>query len=132
MSDIITKLERIRQTKTEIREAINIKGAACETDCFREYPERILQIPSGGSGPGSARLQEKLVTENGIYTPSPGYDGFSKVTVRVSGDNTMPHQIMYLGPHNFVRENPTDTLKDPQVVYAKHYQEIAIVEIQKA
>lgn len=54
MSDIITKLERIKQTKHEIKEAINTKGAICETDCFREYPERILAIPSGGSGGGSS------------------------------------------------------------------------------
>ena len=104
MSDIITKLERIKQTKHEIKEAINTKGAICETDCFREYPERILAIPSGGSSGGGSSsggsgdslpdfiLVEKIITENGIYEPDSTCDGFNKVIVNVhtSGGTSLP------------------------------------------
>lgn len=53
MSSLIEKLQYTKQTKLAIKEAIITKGASCETDCFRQYPERILAIPSGGSGGGS-------------------------------------------------------------------------------
>lgn len=87
MSDIIAKLERIKQTKTEIKDAIKTKGATCDTDCFREYPERILAIPSGGGGSITPSvgivLQEKTITTNGQHFPDEGYGGFSSVTVKV-------------------------------------------------
>lgn len=104
MSDIITKLERIKQTNHEIKEAITTKGAICETDCFREYPERILAIPSGGSSGGGSSsggsgdslqeviLVEKVITANGVYEPDSTCDGFNRVIVNVptSGGTTLP------------------------------------------
>lgn len=56
MSSLIEKLQYTKQTKLAIREAISTKGASCETDCFRQYPERILAIPSGGSGGDTSDL----------------------------------------------------------------------------
>lgn len=34
-----------------------------------------------GGGVVSAKLQTKTITENGVYTPDSGYNGFSKITV---------------------------------------------------
>lgn len=39
----------------------------------------------GGGGVAEPVLQELDVTENGVYLPDPGYDGFDKVTVAVEG-----------------------------------------------
>lgn len=47
---------------------------------------------------GGASLQEKTITENGVYTPDSGYDGLSKVTVSVptsSGDGTGTDTFKY-------------------------------------
>lgn len=53
MGTLMDKLNRIKQTKTEIKAAINQKGSACNTNCFREYPNRILAISGGGNNSGS-------------------------------------------------------------------------------
>ena len=97
MSDIITKLERVKQTKTEIKQAIKSKGSACDTDCFKEYPGRILAIPSGGVEPSiGVVLQEKTLTTNGVHLPDEGYGGFSKVTVKVPSSGGYDNEIARL------------------------------------
>ena len=54
MGTLIDKLNRIKQTKNEIKDAINQKGAVCNTSCFREYPNKIIAIPSGGGNGGGS------------------------------------------------------------------------------
>ena len=46
------------------------------------------QVKVTGTG-GTGMLQEKTVTKNGTITPDDGYDGFSKVIVRVT-DGSLP------------------------------------------
>lgn len=47
-----------------------------------------------GEGIGNV-LQEKIITENGEYSPDVGYDGFSKVTISVpiSEDSPLPIEV---------------------------------------
>lgn len=42
-------------------------------------------VVAAGSGGGAPKLQEKTATENRVYLPDRGYDGFSKFTVDVKG-----------------------------------------------
>lgn len=44
-----------------------------------------LHIVKGGGGGGSANIQPLTVTENGTYTASGGIDGYSPISVNVSG-----------------------------------------------
>lgn len=51
MSTIADKLNLLKNTKENIRLAINEKGVACGTDVsFSSYPSKIMQIEGGGSG----------------------------------------------------------------------------------
>jgi hypothetical protein len=86
------KYNRALLTKAELKNVLNkYGGEITDETVFREYPVIAQQLlESGGVGGGSAVLQEKTITENGVYTPDEGFDGFSKVAVNVesgaSGD----------------------------------------------
>lgn len=92
MGTLVEKLRYALETKTEIRSAISAKGSSCETDCFREYPDRILAIPSGDPSGDEPILQEIAIQENGVYEPDSTCDGFNRVIVNVptSGGTTLP------------------------------------------
>lgn len=72
-------LDLLRSTKANIKAAIENKGVTVGDVPYSQYAEKIGEI-SGGSEPV---LEELNVTNNGIYTPAEGVDGFNKVTVDV-------------------------------------------------
>ena len=47
--------------------------------------EVIVDVPSG-----APNLQDKTITQNGVYTADAGYDGLGEVTVNVSGGGVAP------------------------------------------
>lgn len=62
-----------------IADAIRTKG---DTEALlrpSDMPAAINALPDG------AVLEEKQITSNGVYVPSTGKNGFSQVTVNVSG-----------------------------------------------
>lgn len=72
------KLEHLSETKELIRDAIQSKGQnVSDDDTFRSYAEKIDAIKT------EPTLESLEVTENGVYTPSEGVDGFGSVTVDV-------------------------------------------------
>lgn len=58
---------------------VNIKGSLPQShlvvDLSEMYNDTAVSV-----------LQEKIITENGEYTPDDGYDGLSKVVVNVPGE----------------------------------------------
>ena len=48
-----------------------------------EVEHNIVVQAGSGSGVVKPKLQEKTATENNVYLPDEGYDGFSKFTVDV-------------------------------------------------
>ena len=69
---------------TDIADAIRAKNGSNETYTPAEMAAAISNIPSGGSG-GGATIEALTVTQNGTYTAPSGVDGYSPVTVNVSG-----------------------------------------------
>lgn len=73
---------------TSIANAIRTKGG---TSSQLEFPtgfvSAVQAIPTGGS----AVVQPLSVTQNGTYTAPSGVDGYSPVTVNVSGGGNFPH-----------------------------------------
>ena len=85
MSDLITKLQRIKQTKKEIKDAINAKGSSCNTECFREYPDRILAIQGGGDEDLSYILE---LIGDGKLNNGDNWQSLEEIIVLVGGDIT--------------------------------------------
>lgn len=77
---IATEISRLQAAKADIKAAIEAKGvtvpAAAKLDTYDDY---VAQI-SGGGGV----IQPLTVTEDGIYTPPSGVDGYAPVTVRTA------------------------------------------------
>ena len=74
------KLALLKQTKANIKAAIQEKGQAVANDePFASYPAKIRAIGNGTV----PKYQNKTVTENGSYTADEGYDALSSVTVKV-------------------------------------------------
>lgn len=77
---IASEISRLQTAKADIKAAIEAKGvtvpAAAKLDTYDDY---VAQI-SGGSGV----IQPLTVTEDGIYTPPSGVDGYAPVTVRTA------------------------------------------------
>lgn len=85
------KYNRALLTKAELKNVLNkYGGEITDETVFREYPVIAQRLLESGGGGGGGVLQEKTITENGVYTPDEGFDGFSKVAVNVesgaSGD----------------------------------------------
>ena len=66
---------------SDIADAIRAKTGSSATIVADDFPTAIANIPTGGS----ANIQALSVTTNGTYTASGNVDGYSPVTVNVSG-----------------------------------------------
>ena len=69
---------------TSIANAIRTKGG---TSASLEFPTGFVTAINNisGGGGGSANIESLSITQNGTYTASGGVDGYSPVTVNVSG-----------------------------------------------
>lgn len=68
---------------TSVADAIRTKGGTSASLAFPSgFVSAINAIPTGGGG---ATIQPLSVTQNGTYTAPTGVDGYSPVTVNVSG-----------------------------------------------
>lgn len=62
-----------------------------QTDLIAQIMAKVNSLPNtSGGGGGEVLLQEKTITENGIYIPDEGFDGFSQVSVNVVGGGEQP------------------------------------------
>ena len=69
-----------------VADAIRTKGG---TSAPLTYPQGFIDaIDDIQTGGGSAVIQSLSVTQNGTYTAPSGVDGYSPVTVNVSGGDT--------------------------------------------
>lgn len=83
MATIAENLQTILDIKNDIKSAIIAKGVSvADTDGFATYPSKIESIESGGGG----TLETIIITENGVYVPSVGVDGYNQVNVNVTGE----------------------------------------------
>ena len=74
-----------------------------------------LAIMLDGSGGGSAVMDEKTITDNGVYYPrdeTPPLDGYNKVTVNVLADEQILLYIYYLKYGKWY--DPDDPAHDPE------------------
>lgn len=111
MSDLITKLQRIKQTKKEIKDAINAKGSSCNTECFREYPDRILAIQGGGDEDLSYILE--LIGDGNLINGN-NWQSIEEIIKLIGGDvSSVERQLQELiDMSNAVTGNNDDTLTE--------------------
>ena len=80
MGTLNDKLDYLKETKEQIRQAINLKGQEVSTsDTFRSYATKISAIDTVNN-------QNKTVTTNGVYSADAGYTGLGNVTVSLPLD----------------------------------------------
>lgn len=80
MGTLNDKLDYLKETKEQIRQAINSKGQEVSTsDTFRSYATKISAIDTVNN-------QNKTVTTNGVYSADAGYTGLGNVTVSLPLD----------------------------------------------
>lgn len=73
-----------QDTMADIADAIRGKNGSVSTYTPAQMITAIANIPTGG---GSPNIQALSVTANGTYTATDDVDGYSPVTVSVSGSN---------------------------------------------
>lgn len=90
----------------DIANAIRAKTGESGTIVADNFPTAIENIPSGGSDPV---IQALSVTENGTYTAPSGVDGYSPVTVNVSGGGggSLPSVISKIDGGSFTVDTDT-------------------------
>lgn len=103
---LTSSLQRIVQAKADIKSAIEAKGVTVGNDVsIVNYDDYIAQITGGGS----ATLTTKTITSNGTYyASSDNADGYSSVTVNVSGGGSS--DVPFSSPRYI--EIPTGELYD--------------------
>ena len=80
MGTLDDKLDYLKETKEQIRQAINSKGQEVSTsDTFRSYATKISAIDTVNN-------QNKTITTNGVYSADAGYTGLGNVTVSLPLD----------------------------------------------
>ena len=92
---ISSEITRLQTAKANIKTSIENKGVTVPSATKLDgYPTLIDSIPSGGS----AVIEPLSVTANGTYTAPTGVDGYSPVSVNVSGgggSGVSPKQINF-------------------------------------
>ena len=92
---ISSEITRLQTAKANIKTSIENKGVTVPSATKLDgYPTLIDSIPSGGS----AVIEPLSVTANGTYTAPTGVDGYSPVSVNVSGGgggSVSPKQINF-------------------------------------
>lgn len=91
---ISSEITRLQTAKANIKTSIENKGVTVPSATKLDgYPTLIDSIPSGGS----AVIEPLSVTANGTYTAPTGVDGYSPVSVNVSGGGggVSPKQINF-------------------------------------
>lgn len=92
---ISSEITRLQTAKANIKTSIENKGVTVPSATKLDgYPTLIDSIPSGGS----AVIEPLSVTSNGTYTAPTGVDGYSPVSVNVSGGGgggVSPKQINF-------------------------------------
>lgn len=83
MSTIAENLQTLQTIKNNIKTSIENKGVSVGDVAFTEYSTKIDEITTGGGG---GTLETINITENGVYVPSEGVDGYNQVNVNVSGE----------------------------------------------
>lgn len=83
MATIAENLQTIQTIKDNIKTSIENKGVDVGDVSFTEYSTKIDEITTGGGG---GTLETINITENGVYVPSEGVDGYNQVNVNVSGE----------------------------------------------
>ena len=82
MATITQNLQTLKTIREDIKQAINNKGVTVtDGDSFTVYASKIDEIETSGAAPV---LESISITENGIYTPPLGVDGFNEVNVDVA------------------------------------------------
>lgn len=79
MATIAEKLQTLQTIKNNIKTSIENKGVSVGDVSFTEYSTKIDEISGGGGG----TLETINITENGVYVPSEGVDGYNQVNVNV-------------------------------------------------
>ena len=81
---IATEITRLQTAKSNLKTSIENKGVTVPSATLIDgYASLVDQI----SGGGSPNIQALSVTTNGTYTATDDVDGYSPVTVSVSGSN---------------------------------------------
>ena len=84
MATLIENVNALKAVFTDIKNAIINKGVSVPTGTpVTEYAGLITSIQSGSSSAVLPEMQDKTITENGVYTSDYPYYGLGKVTVDV-------------------------------------------------
>lgn len=109
MSQLTDNLNAIASIKSDIAAAIESKGVSMTGVPFGSYADKIGEIQTGGTF-----VTEPLnVTDNGVYTPGQGVDGYSQVTVNVPQSVT-GYSLSEIASKRFMSES---VINDPNVTY---------------
>ena len=79
---------------TAIADAIRVKGGTTDLLTLDGMVDAINAIETGGGGGADPVINPLTITENGTYTAPSGGDGYSPVTVNVSGATDITDSIV--------------------------------------
>lgn len=126
MGTISDKLDYLKDTKSQIKEALIAKHATVsDTDTFRSYADKIKTIPQV-----DATLIKKTIIENGTYIATSEKDvtkcdGYSEVTVAVRGATDGLTSVTYIENGTY---KATDDKSLNQMVVNGAYKDASPVE----
>ena len=84
MATIAENLQTIQNIKQDIKTAIENKGVDMTNTPFTEYSTKIDEISS------ESIFETINITQNGIYTPTDGIDGYNEIYVNI----TTPTEVL--------------------------------------